>query len=152
MNREHARRGWHGLGALAVLAVLATLSVASPAPARSAGQISENADALTAFPGSSWPATGGDLANSRYSTLTQITRGNVKKLVRAWSTPINPGQQTGAVESPPIVSGGSLFASSSRGAPAALDAATGQLKWGHRSLDSHRRPEPRVDVDGKRSR
>jgi PQQ-dependent dehydrogenase (methanol/ethanol family) len=129
MNGEHQRRRWLGLGALTALAALAALSVALPGSARSAGQAGAHVDSLTAFPGASWPGTGGDLANSRYSTLTQITRGNVKRLKRVWSTPIDPGQQTGAVESPPIVSGGSMYASSSRGAPAALDAATGQLKW-----------------------
>jgi quinohemoprotein ethanol dehydrogenase len=128
MNREHARRGWRGLGALTTLAALA-LIVGLLAPTGLAGQAREDAQALTAFPGASWPGTGGDLANSRYSTLTQITRGNVKRLKRVWSSPINPGFQTGAVESPPIVDGGTMYASSSRGAPAALDAATGQLKW-----------------------
>src|SRR5258705_11039684 len=99
MIREHARKWWLGLGALAVLAALATLGAAMPA---SAGDASGgSADALTAFPGANWATTGGDLANSRYSTLTQITRGNVKNLVRAWNTPIDPGQQTGPVESPP---------------------------------------------------
>jgi quinohemoprotein ethanol dehydrogenase len=128
MNREHARRRWLGLGTVAALAALAALSVALAAPARSADRAG-TVHALTAFPGASWPGTGGDLANSRYSTLTSITRSNVKRLVRAWTTPIDPGQQTGAVESPPIVAGGVMYASSSRGAPAALDAVTGQLKW-----------------------
>jgi quinohemoprotein ethanol dehydrogenase len=127
MIREHARKWWLGLGALAVLAALATLGAAMPA---SAGDASAgHADALTAFPGANWATTGGDLANSRYSTLTQITRGNVKNLVRAWNTPIDPGQQTGPVESPPIVADGTMYASSSRGAPSALDPVTGALKW-----------------------
>jgi PQQ-dependent dehydrogenase (methanol/ethanol family) len=84
---------------------------------------------LSAFPADSWPASGGDLANSRYSTLTQITPANVGKLTRAWTTPINPGFKTGSVESPPTVVGTTMFASSSRGAPAALDTTTGTLKW-----------------------
>jgi quinohemoprotein ethanol dehydrogenase len=129
MDRAHAKRGWLGLGALVTLAASAALIVLLVTPAGFADDTSEHANPLTAFPGANWPTTGGDLANSRYSTLTQITRGNVKNLVRAWSTPINPGFQTGAVESPPIVSGTTLFASSSRGAPAALDSATGKLKW-----------------------
>ena len=87
MNRAHARRPWLGLGALATLAASAALIVALQTPAGFADNASEHANPLTTFPGASWPATGGDLANSRYSTLTQITRGNVKNLVRAWSTP-----------------------------------------------------------------
>ncbi len=82
-----------------------------------------------AFSGADWQNTGGDLGNSRYSTLTQITPANVSGLARAWSTVINPGFKTGAVESPPTVVGTTIFASSSRGAPAALDATTGALKW-----------------------
>ena len=85
--------------------------------------------ALTSFPGANWLGSGGDLSNSRYSTLKQITPANVGGLTRAWMTPINPGFKTGPVESPPIVAGPTMFASSSRGAPAALDTATGQLKW-----------------------
>src|ERR1041384_2472379 len=84
---------------------------------------------LTAFPASSWPATGGDLANSRSPTLSQLNQSNVKNLTRVWTTAINPGFKTGPVESPPIVAGTRMYASSSRGAPAALDTATGQLKW-----------------------
>src|SRR6266536_4854408 len=85
---------------------------------------------LAAFPGASWPTVGGNLANSRYSTLTQINRSNVAKLVRVWTTEINPGfNASGVVESPPTVVGKTLYASSSRGTPAALDAATGKLLW-----------------------
>ena len=81
MIRVHVRRGWLGLGALAALVALAALSGALSAPARSAGRPADgNAAVSTAFPGASWAGTGGDLANSRYSTLTRVTRGNVKKL------------------------------------------------------------------------
>jgi PQQ-dependent dehydrogenase (methanol/ethanol family) len=91
--------------------------------------VARAAASLTAFPKDSWPTTGGNLANSRYSTLTQITAKNVGTLNPAWSTVINPGFKTGPVESPPIVEGPTMYVSSSRGAPAAINAATGQEYW-----------------------
>jgi PQQ-dependent dehydrogenase (methanol/ethanol family) len=129
MKRERVRGGWLTLAVLATLAASAALIGGLLAPAGRADRAKDDVPALTAFPAAGWPATGGDLANSRYSTLTQITRANVKGLKRAWSAPINPGFQTGGVESPPIVDGATMYASSSRGAPAALDAATGKLQW-----------------------
>jgi PQQ-dependent dehydrogenase (methanol/ethanol family) len=89
----------------------------------------QSAARATAFPRLSWPVVGGDLANSRYSSLTQINRANVAKLKRVWTTDINPGFNSSSIESPPTVVGSTLYASSSRGTPSALDAATGKLLW-----------------------
>jgi PQQ-dependent dehydrogenase (methanol/ethanol family) len=114
-----------GLTLLAIGAVF--VGVAS---ARTSSEARASAAAkAAAFPAADWQNTGGDLGNSRYSTLTQITPANVSGLTRAWSTVINPGFKTGSVESPPTVVGTTIFASSSRGAPAAIDATTGALKW-----------------------
>jgi PQQ-dependent dehydrogenase (methanol/ethanol family) len=119
-----------GLVTLGVLLAAGTVVVVASAGATARARPPASPPiSLTAFPGASWPATGGDLANSRYSRLTQINPSNVKSLTRAWTTTINPGFKTGPVESPPTVVGSRLFVSSSRGAPAALDPATGQLKW-----------------------
>src|SRR5512132_2053087 len=119
-----------GLVSLGVLLSAGTVVVVASAGGTARARPSASPPiSLTAFPGASWPATGGDLANSRYSRLTQINPSNVKSLTRAWTTTINPGFKTGPVESPPTVVGSKLFVSSSRGAPAALDPATGQLKW-----------------------
>jgi PQQ-dependent dehydrogenase (methanol/ethanol family) len=129
MSREHTSTRWPGIAGRAAIIASAALLVAFVAPTGFAGHAKKERHAATASAGVSWPATGGDLANSRYSSLTQITTSNVKSLVRAWATPINPGFQTGAVESPPIVSGSTMYASSSRGAPSALDISTHQVKW-----------------------
>jgi PQQ-dependent dehydrogenase (methanol/ethanol family) len=129
MRSEHVNVRWLRLAALAVGIVSAAVVVAFVAPPGFAGPASNNAHATSAFAGAGWLGTGGDLANSRYSTLTQISRANVKNLTRAWTTPINPGFQTGAVESPPIVSGSTMYASSSRGAPSAIDTSTHQVTW-----------------------
>jgi quinohemoprotein ethanol dehydrogenase len=116
---------------LVVVAVGAVVVVGASAQATRSTRTAAPAASLKsgAFASADWPSTGGDLGNSRYSTLTQITPGNVSGLARAWSTAINPGFKTGSVESPPTVVGTTMFASSSRGAPAALNAATGALEW-----------------------
>ena len=124
-------RRWRVGGIAAVLLAIVGMVavVASASPTRSKRVDSPAAANRTAFPGVNWPATGGDLANSRYSTLTEITKSNVAKLTLAWHTPINPGFVSGPVESPPIVVGSRMYVSSSRGAPAAIDTTTGKLLW-----------------------
>src|SRR3954463_10444581 len=41
------------------------------------------------IPADSWPTYHGDYSGRRYSTLKQITTGNVKGLTRAWFYPAN---------------------------------------------------------------
>ena len=68
---------------------------------------------------------GGDPGGARYSTLTQITKANVGKMVQAWRYDM----PAGALEVQPIVIGGVLYANTTDGKVIALDAATGALKW-----------------------
>lgn len=75
-----------------------------------------------------WPMYGRDYANTHYSPLKQIGRGNVKNLKLAYTL------QLGALrsnESTPIVVGDTLYVSSSWGPKTvfALDAATGAIRW-----------------------
>ena len=44
--------------------------------------------------GSEWPAWGGDLAATKYSTLTDINRGNVAQLSKAWEWATNETPNT----------------------------------------------------------
>ncbi len=81
---------------------------------------------LAAGPGESWPAPGGDLANRRYSPLTQIDRSNVSELVPVW---IHSTGIEGAFETTPIVVGNTLYATTARGRVLALNAATGAELW-----------------------
>ena len=46
-------------------------------------------------PAAEWPFWGGDAANSRYTTLTDITPANVQQLERVWEW--NTGEQPNAV-------------------------------------------------------
>lgn len=58
-----------------------------------------------------WPvATGGDPGNSRYSALSQIDRGNVRRLAVAWTYHANNGTPRGGTsQNTPIMVGGVLY-------------------------------------------
>jgi quinoprotein glucose dehydrogenase len=66
-HRPRAARQWGS--ALVVLVVLGVLQAQSPPPSTATGE---------------WPTYGGDLANSKYSPLDQITAGNFASLTVAW--------------------------------------------------------------------
>src|SRR3954470_12028565 len=60
--------------------------------------------------GKEWLTIGGDWHNTRYSTLTQINRGNVKNLKGAWVTHLSSGLGTKySFEGTPIVKDGVLY-------------------------------------------
>src|SRR5258708_11306122 len=81
-----------------------------------------------------WRTYGGDLANSRYSPLDQITRDNFNKLEVAWrfkTDAVGPRPEFN-YESTPLMVGGVLYTTAgSRRAVVALDASTGELLWMH---------------------
>src|SRR5215467_12680041 len=54
-----------------------------------------------------WPAVSGDLANSRYTSLTQISRETLPKLKGAWQT--ERFVDGGAGRAMPVVKDGMLF-------------------------------------------
>lgn len=132
-----------GLGGFAVVvAVLGVLLVEAGRP-RVDGTVPA-ASAATAVlapmaAGEDWPAYGGTHAAQRYSSLTQIDRGNVGQLKRAWEyrTGDLPEERWGA-ETTPIKIGDSVYLCSARNILIALDARTGKERWRH---------EPRVAED-----
>ena len=71
-----------------------------------------------------WPAYGGDAAKTRHSPLAQIDRGNVKRLVPAWSD--DTGEK-GDTQTQPVVVGRTLFGYTPTHKAFALDAASGGL-------------------------
>src|SRR5262249_13018134 len=78
--------------------------------------------------GPAWNVYGGDMANTRYSTLTRITPANVGQLKVAWAL------QLGALrsqESTPLLVGDTLYVTSSHGPKNvfAVDAKTGAVRW-----------------------
>ncbi len=82
-----------------------------------------------------WLWYGGDEGGNRYSTLTDINRGNVKALRLAWEW--KPGEQPipdkgirpGNFEGTPLMIGGVLYLSTSYNRVVALDAGTGRQLW-----------------------
>jgi quinohemoprotein ethanol dehydrogenase len=81
-----------------------------------------------------WLTIGGDWGNTRYSTLAQINRNNVKTLKGAWV--VHLGSGLGAkysLEGTPIVKDGVMYVATGNDDVFALDARTGALIWEHRS-------------------
>src|SRR5580698_10111660 len=87
--------------AAAVPAFIATFAAAQGAPD------------LRKPAGKDWPSIGGDWSNSRYSTLTQINRNNVKNLKAAWAVHLGSGLGPKySLEGTPVVKDGVLYISS----------------------------------------
>lgn len=88
-----------------------------------------------------WPAYGGDLANTRYSPLEQVTAENFSELEVAWrfrTEALGP-QPEYNLQVTPLVVNGILFATAgTRRSVVALDAATGEQLWMHRLDEGER--------------
>jgi glucose dehydrogenase len=100
----------------------------TPSPAYTGAQ-------LSAYAGANWLANGGDLQDDRYSSLTQITPGNVANLKQAWHIHLGvcttgnqtcPGQEANAV-----VQDGIMYIADSKSSVWALDATTGDVLWNY---------------------
>ncbi|HEX5584065.1 PQQ-binding-like beta-propeller repeat protein [Gaiella sp.] len=103
----------------------------SPSPAFTNAQLDAYADA-------NWLTTGGDLKNTRYSTLKGITKANVGNLKLAWKINLGecpqaaahqdttrcPGQEENAV-----VDNGVMYLATSKSEAFAIDATTGDVLW-----------------------
>ncbi len=82
-----------------------------------------------------WPTYGNDEGGSRYSSLTQVDRGNVATLTEAWRFRTGdlgegiPSSKRMAYEATPILLDGVLYLSTPYGHVYALNAATGARIW-----------------------
>ena len=91
--------------------------------------------AQTGAPGGEWRTYGGDLGNTRYSGLDQITAENFSDLEIAWrfKTDFLGPRPEFRFESTPLMANGVLYSTAgSRRTVVALDAATGELLWVYR--------------------
>jgi quinoprotein glucose dehydrogenase len=93
--------------------------------------------AARAQAGAEWPAWGGDLGATKFSSLTDIDRTNVARLARAWEwatreTP-NAAARTrpGNFQATPLMIGDTLYLSTSYNRVVALDANTGAELWSY---------------------
>ncbi len=117
--------------ASALIAAAATAAMAIPS-------VTFAQSALTPA-GKDWPYTTGNLGSQGYSSLTQITKANVKHLDAAWVThtaaePVTspvagPGSTDTGQQTTPIVVDGIMYANTAGGGVIALDGATGAVKW-----------------------
>ena len=84
--------------------------------------------------GKEWSTIGGDWHNTRYSTLAQINRSNIKNLKAAWVTHLGSGVGPKySMEGTPIVKGGVMYIATGNDDVFALDGKTGQIISEHRS-------------------
>ncbi len=74
-----------------------------------------------------WLSYNGDYTGARYSSLTQITPGNVARLTAQW---VFHPRAVSPLEVTPVVVAGVMFVTSANDAYA-LDAKTGKVLWHH---------------------
>tara|TARA_B100000686_G_scaffold248703_1_gene258542 strand:- start:2256 stop:4223 length:1968 start_codon:yes stop_codon:yes gene_type:complete len=88
-----------------------------------------------------WRSYGGDIANTRYSGLDEISSDNFSDLEVAWrvnTANFGPNPEYN-FQSTPLMIGGVLYSTAgSRRAVIALDAGTGELLWMHRLDEGER--------------
>jgi quinoprotein glucose dehydrogenase len=103
--------------------------------------ISMIVSAQSGAPNGEWPHWGGDLGNTKYSPLDQITRDNVKNLRIAWrwkSENFGPRPQNN-MEATPLMVGGVLYTTAGiRPNVVAIDGATGETLWTYRIDEGER--------------
>jgi quinohemoprotein ethanol dehydrogenase len=116
----------------------AAMVAATTAALASASHVTQRVSPETAYPwlptgaaaaGNNWPDTGGDVSNSRFSTLTQINTKNVSGLKMVWQQYFSSGLQTPeGHEQTPIVVNGTMYFALATGL-VALDSTTGKTLW-----------------------
>ena len=88
-----------------------------------------------------WRTYGGDLGNTHYSPLDQISAANFDKLEVAWrfkTSNLGPRPEFN-LESTPLMANGILYAAAgTRRSVVALDPATGELLWVHSEKEGAR--------------
>ena len=88
-----------------------------------------------------WRTYGGDLGNTRYAPLDQITRDNFNDLEIAWrfkTDSLGPTPEYNFQSTPLMVNGTLYTTAGSRRAVVALDPATGEMLWMHSEREGAR--------------
>jgi quinoprotein glucose dehydrogenase len=109
---------------ISAVLILATgvAAIAGPIGGRgsSAAKIADKRDSQD------WPVYGGTPQNNHFSPLTQINRNNVQQLQVVWTYDT---EESGGLQSSPIVVDGVLYGLTPSEKVFALNAATGKLLW-----------------------
>jgi quinoprotein glucose dehydrogenase len=111
---------------LAICSLLAFSACLVTTPDLTAGSSAASQKTNAAQEQHDWPVYGGAAENNRYSTLSQINRGNVKQLMVAWSFDT---QEQGGLQTSPIIVEGVLYGITPTQKVFALNANTGKLLW-----------------------
>jgi quinoprotein glucose dehydrogenase len=101
------------------LAAAVNLQVIAAGPGHSAGATSGSQQ-------QDWPVYGGALENDHYSSLSQISRNNVKQLAVVWSFDT---EEEGGLQTSPLEVAGVLYGITPTQKIFAVNAATGKLLW-----------------------
>src|SRR5262245_47545372 len=97
---------------------------------------------------SEWRAYGGRKSGDKYSPLDQVNKDTVRNLKIAWRQSATPVEvREGRTNAPipssyehtPLMAGGLLYMSTGYGTVAALDPATGAVKWFDSAFGTSRR-------------
>jgi glucose dehydrogenase len=91
----------------------------------------------TVYGQTDWPAYGGDVANTRYSSLDQINIQNVTKLAQAWlfdahaqsNSPQGNSRASRPAQATPLVINGVMYMVTAYQSLVALQPETGQVIW-----------------------
>src|ERR1700682_5400303 len=92
-------------------------------------------------PNGEWRTYGGDLGNTRYAPLDQITKDNFAKLEVAWrfkTDALGPRPEFNYQGTPLMVDGVVYATAGTRRAVVALDAGTGEMLWMHSENEGKR--------------
>jgi glucose dehydrogenase len=79
-----------------------------------------------------YPTHSGNLGNQGYSALTQINKGNIKRLGPVWRTHVSaepPATADTGQQTTPIAVDGVIYLDTPNGSVIAVDGATGATKW-----------------------
>ncbi len=76
-----------------------------------------------------WPVYHGNDEHTHYTTLSQITPANVKRLTVAWTFDTKDAFPGSEMQANPIIIDGVLYATTPKLQVFALDAATGKQRW-----------------------
>jgi glucose dehydrogenase len=90
---------------------------------------------LTHAAGADWLTVNGNLAQQRYSSLTQITPNNVRNLKLAWTQEYD-GNVFNSIESGSVEYNGVLYFPTGTGNLVAVDATNGRTRWRWTALQS----------------
>jgi quinoprotein glucose dehydrogenase len=111
-----------------------------------------SAVAQTGAKNGEWATYGGDLGNTHYSPLDQITAANFNSLEVAWRFKtgfLGPSPEY-QYEGSPLMVRGKLYATAgSRRAVVSLDAATGELLWMHSENEGARGADAPRQLSGR---